>query len=590
MKNIKLLGIAPYEELKNSMISVGEQFDNLSLDVYTADLEKGQELAQQMIHKNYEAIISRGGTAELIQNAVSIPVIDVSISPYDILGSIKLAKNYTDNFVIVGYSSITETAHLICDILQYNIKIITIQKPADAQNILEELKKENYQLILCDAITNQIALSKSLNTLLITSGFESIKHAYQQAITISQQLRRKEEKLDSLLSSLQEQSQKLILFDEHLAISFSNVENQLEKSVHHFLNSKRDIENGQKFYHSFHTNVYKLAMKQVRTHDKLYYLCEITQSTPPIINNNFGITYINKEEIEETISKKLLFTSFISEESKILIQKLMQHYNAMLVFGQEGTAKTSLAYTSFLNQKSNQQGLIVIHSELLNEKLWKFLLNSTNGPLVDSGNTILFKNIEKLGIADVEKLIYLIKSTKLLNRNNLIFTYNTGSLGQDEKTFDLMLNELNCASIYSPSISERQNELSSIITLLLNKINIDCNKEVIGFNPQALSALLHFPWPGNLNQLEQVIKKLVLNSNSYYISEYQVLETLKQEQYKFPKTSLMPTSIVNIDENKTLFDYTQDIVNLVLEKNGGNQTKTAKQLGISRTTLWRYLK
>ncbi|WP_230307028.1 helix-turn-helix domain-containing protein [Streptococcus sobrinus] len=45
-----------------------------------------------------------------------------------------------------------------------------------------------------------------------------------------------------------------------------------------------------------------------------------------------------------------------------------------------------------------------------------------------------------------------------------------------------------------------------------------------------------------------------------------------------------------IAEHKSLFEYTQDIVREVLEHNHGNQTKTAKQLGISRTTLWRYLK
>lgn len=152
------------------------------------------------------------------------------------------------------------------------------------------------------------------------------------------------------------------------------------------------------------------------------------------------------------------------------------------------------------------------------------------------------------------------------------------------------MTQLDCGSIYSPSIEERKNEMSGIITLLLNKTNIECNKEVIGFDPKALRELLNFDWPGNLNQLEQTIKKLVLYSNSYYISEHQVLEVLKHERTELPSANITANLTQHLVEDKTLFDYTTEIVNAVLEQNKGNQTKTAKQLGISRTTLWRYLK
>ncbi|MFM2487154.1 PrpR N-terminal domain-containing protein [Enterococcus avium] len=146
-------------------------------------------MASELFENDYDAIISRGGTADLIRQVVSIPVIDVSISIYDILGTIRLAKNYTENFAIVGYASITETAHLLCDILGYTIKIITLDESTDTSMTLDILIEEQYEMILCDAITNRLALTKSINTILITSGFESIKHAYQEALTIAKQLK-----------------------------------------------------------------------------------------------------------------------------------------------------------------------------------------------------------------------------------------------------------------------------------------------------------------------------------------------------------------------------------------------------------------
>lgn len=143
MEDIKLLGIAPYEELNNSMNVVGKQFPQIQADIYTADLTEGQQLASQLYQTGYDAIISRGGTANLIRKAVSIPVIDVSISIYDILGAIRLAENYTKNFAIVGYASITDKAHLLCDILGYNIEIHTLENGLDPGEVLDLLAKKN---------------------------------------------------------------------------------------------------------------------------------------------------------------------------------------------------------------------------------------------------------------------------------------------------------------------------------------------------------------------------------------------------------------------------------------------------------------
>ncbi|WP_028592867.1 PrpR N-terminal domain-containing protein [Paenibacillus massiliensis] len=588
-QKIKLLGIAPYEELNHSMTIVGEQFEEIDIKIYTADLEEGQQLVSELSVDNYDAIISRGGTASLLHKSVSIPVIDVSISVYDILGAIKLANNYTSNFAIVGYPSITEAAHLICDILQYNIKIITLDNSSSADNLLDQLKDEHYEMVLCDAVTHKIALSKSINTILITSGIESIKHAYRQAISLVHDLKKIKQKNELLTACFHTQSQKVAIFNNELGSVFSNIDEKLEKSIRHFLTTKGTLNGEQQFYHTHNTQVYQLKIKQLDIEDG-YVLCEVKHSTPPLINNSFGVKYLNKAEIEEIINKKLLFTSYIQEASKNQIEKLGSYYNAMLIFGESGTAKTSLAYTAYLKQKNHTNNLIVIHSELVNERTWKYLLNSSNGPLVEMGNTLLFKDIEQMNIQDVEKLLTIISNTKLLQKNNILFTYSTNGADQDKQIFNQIMTQLDCGSIYSPSIEERKNEMSGIITLLLNKTNIECNKEVIGFDPKALRELLNFDWPGNLNQLEQTIKKLVLYSNSYYISEHQVLEVLKHERTELPSANITANLTQHLVEDKTLFDYTTEIVNAVLEQNKGNQTKTAKQLGISRTTLWRYLK
>ncbi|EHJ56018.1 helix-turn-helix domain-containing protein [Streptococcus urinalis] len=102
----------------------------------------------------------------------------------------------------------------------------------------------------------------------------------------------------------------------------------------------------------------------------------------------------------------------------------------------------------------------------------------------------------------------------------------------------------------------------------------------------------NFKWFQNFNQLEKDVKKLIIESPGYYISEYLVTKILNEEIIKYQlhiNSEASENTIKNYNSKKTLFDYNQDIIKTVLAENDGNQTKTAKQLGISRTTLWRYL-
>ncbi len=588
---IKLLGIAPYEELNISMNTVGEQFGDIQINIFTADLVEGQQLAAKLFNDGYDAIISRGGTASLIRKSVSIPVIDVSISIYDILSVIRLAENYTKNFAIVGYSSITEKAHLLCDILGYNIEIHTINDDIEAIGILDALAKKNYEIILCDAITNRLAINKSLNTILITSGLESIKHAYDEAISIAKHLKKIKHEKDVLEQGINSQNQKYLIFDENFTIQFSNLNASVAQHILKYLRSKKEFNDENQFYSSINNKFYSLHTKYFSVDGLNYHSCSIKAHVTPNINNNLGILYKKKSEISDIFATKLLFTQFIPESTKIELQKINNYYPAVLIFGETGTAKKNIAYQAYLYKENNNNYLISVNCKLMNEKIWKFLVNSSNGPFVDTNNTILFEHIDQLFLSDIEHLISMIKNTNLLKKNNLIFSYDI-SKSNDKKKCNLLMTQLNCASIYAPSIRERKNELSIITTLLLNKVNIECSKEIMGFDPKAMEEFLAFDWPGNLNQLQSAIKELIINATTYYISEHQVSDLLNKERLiqGFSSANLKSFSSKNTVRQPTLFDYTKEIILNILDQNKGNQTKTAEQLGISRTTLWRYLK
>ena len=132
-----------------------------------------------------------------------------------------------------------------------------------------------------------------------------------------------------------------------------------------------------------------------------------------------------------------------------------------------------------------------------------------------------------------------------------------------------------------PSLAERREDIRSICSLLLNECNRELGRQVTGFQPEAFGLLETFSWPGNLGQLRRVVYSLVLSAQGSYISAGAVRSVLQEQ----PRSSLDG----GIDLSKTLEEMEKEILSLVLRQEDMNQTRAAKRLGISRSTLWRKL-
>ncbi len=111
------------------MQRLASERNDIELDTFVGDLNEGVRIVQQNLHNDYDVIISRGGTASLIEATTSVPVVEVSLSVYDILRAIKLAENYANRYAIVGFPRITDSAHTLSSLLQYQIDIFTIPLP-----------------------------------------------------------------------------------------------------------------------------------------------------------------------------------------------------------------------------------------------------------------------------------------------------------------------------------------------------------------------------------------------------------------------------------------------------------------------------
>ena len=102
-RKVRVLGIAPYDNMKALMLNLAQERDDIELTVFVGDLQQGVELAKRNFYNDYDAIVSRGGTAQLLQEELDLPVVEIAVTPFDIMRAMKLAKSVSDQYVIVGF-------------------------------------------------------------------------------------------------------------------------------------------------------------------------------------------------------------------------------------------------------------------------------------------------------------------------------------------------------------------------------------------------------------------------------------------------------------------------------------------------------
>ena len=121
-------------------------------------------------------------------------------------------------------------------------------------------------------------------------------------------------------------------------------------------------------------------------------------------------------------------------------------------------------------------------------------------------------------------------------------------------------------------------------------MNIRLTKPLIGIETDALRLLEDYEWPHNYTQFQRVMEELVTVSQSSMLNVDEVQTVLKKENIIATVSEKAEDANINLELNQRLDKINYDIVGKVLEEEQGNKSAASDRLGISRSTLWRFLK
>ena len=139
---------------------------------------------------------------------------------------------------------------------------------------------------------------------------------------------------------------------------------------------------------------------------------------------------------------------------------------------------------------------------------------------------------------------------------------------------------LNVMEIFIPPLRERREDIRPLSAYFLQKHIPKSNKKITGFSKEAMEILMKYSFPGNVRELENIIERAIILEKSTLITP----ESLPTELRTLQIETLEPGRIMTV--NEIVKEYAEKVINML----GGNKTKAAEMLGISRTRLWKILK
>ena len=285
----------------------------------------------------------------------------------------------------------------------------------------------------------------------------------------------------------------------------------------------------------------------------------------------------------------------------------------VFIHGETGTGKTLLAQAIHNSSLRRSKDFISFNASALTETLLEsHLFGHEKGAftgavsqvrgkfeLADEG-TLFLDEVADMSLGAQAKILRAIEygeftrlgSEKIIKSDARIISAthkNLFELCEEEKFREDLMHRMNGLTLYVPALRERKEDLPAIIANEVRRCAASMRKDITSLHPEAFDKLMDYHWPGNLRELHKVIQVAVLFTNEEAIREEDV-EFDHQVHASKLKSSNKAKTRIELDESDMSLDLAVlKHIERVYHFTGMNKSKTAKLLGVSRSTLDRKL-
>ncbi|CAH7071517.1 Transcriptional regulator VpsR [Vibrio chagasii] len=265
---------------------------------------------------------------------------------------------------------------------------------------------------------------------------------------------------------------------------------------------------------------------------------------------------------------------------------------SILIYGESGSGKETIARSIHQNSPRSQKPFLTVNCRALSEmrieaEVFGISAQPTSSPCMleeADGGTILLNDVLAMPRNQQLNLLRFLQEGKIETAEGpksvdvRILAANSSDIEKAliEGDFNEELyHYINVLRIHVPSLKERVSDISVLADHFLREYSKEFNAQAKSFSDDAIRSMNRYHWPGNVRELMNQIKRVVLMSDAVIIEDHQL---------DLPKQNDERRSLKSIRERSE-----RDALLIVLESYGGQVSLAAKELGVSRATMYRLL-
>lgn len=283
----------------------------------------------------------------------------------------------------------------------------------------------------------------------------------------------------------------------------------------------------------------------------------------------------------------------------------------ILIEGESGTGKELVAGAIHFNSNRMTKPLVTVNcsaltESLLESELFGHVKGAYTGAIKDrmgrfeeaDGGTIFLDEIGEISPYIQVKLLRVLQEREVervgeskrrkiniriltATNKNLYELVQSGTFRED------LYYRLKVFPIFVPPLRERKDDIPVLVSHFIKQQNETTGKKIKGLTHTATQILMDYNWPGNVRELENAIEHAFVLCNSEMVDTFDLPVEIRKTEFAPPHTANQVPRHTYSRAGKNL---TPQALRELLETHQWNKAEVARQIGVSRTAVWKYMK